>query len=109
MNAWEVWQCPFPWGAHPAVIVSNSVRVERKPQIVVLSCQTMLPDTYRDPQGNESLLDEADGMDWKTLCRCDLLYTIDKSILKFRRGTVQPERRREIARKIIQGLAIAGL
>jgi mRNA-degrading endonuclease toxin of MazEF toxin-antitoxin module len=109
MNAWEVWQCPFPWGAHPAVIVSNSVRVERKPQIVVLSCQTMLPGTCREPQGNEALLDEADGMDWKTLCRCDLLYTIDKSILKFRRGTVQPERRREIARKIIQGLAIAGL
>lgn len=48
-------------------------------------------------------------MDWKTLCRCDLLYTIDKSILKFYRGTVQPERRRDIARKIIQGLAIAGL
>jgi mRNA-degrading endonuclease toxin of MazEF toxin-antitoxin module len=109
MNAWEVWQCPFPWGAHPAVIVSNSVRVERKPQIVVLSCQTMLPDACQEPQGNESLLDEADGMDWKTLCRCDLLYTIDKSILKFRRGTVQPERRRDIARKIIQGLAIAGL
>lgn len=109
MNAWEVWQCPFPWGIHPAVIVSNSVRVERKPQIVVLSCQTMLPDTYRDPQKNESLLDEADGMDWKTVCRCDLLYTIDKSILKFRRGTVQIERRRDIARKIIQGLAIAGL
>jgi hypothetical protein len=109
MNAWEVWQCPFPWGDHPAVIVSNSVRVERKPQIVVLSCQTMKPDTYRDPQGNESLLDEADGMDWKTLCRCDLLWTIEKSVLKYRRGIVLDERRRDIARKIIQGLAIAGL
>lgn len=60
MNSWEVWQCPFPWGEHPAVIVSNAVRVERKPQIVVLSCQTMRPDTLRDPYGNESLLDEAD-------------------------------------------------
>lgn len=109
MKAWEVWQCPFPWGEHPAVIVSNPERVARKPQIVVLSCQTMRANTYRDPQGNESLLDEADGMDWKTLCRCDLLWTIDKSILIRRRGEVQPERRRDIARKIIQGLAIAGL
>jgi mRNA-degrading endonuclease toxin of MazEF toxin-antitoxin module len=109
MNAWEVWQCPFPWGEHPAVIVSNPVRVERKQQIVVLSCQTMRKDTVRDAEGHEALLDEADGMDWKTLCRCDLLYTIDKSILKFRRGTVQAERRRDIAKKIIQGLAIAGL
>ena len=109
MKPWEVWQCPFPWGDHPAVIVSNAVRVARKPQIVVLSCQTMRPDTYRDPEDNESLLDEADGMDWKTLCRCDLLWTIDKSILKHRRGDVQTERRRDIARKIVQGLAIAGL
>ena len=56
-----------------------------------------------------ALLDEADGMDWKTLCRCDLLWTIDKRTLKRRRGEVQLERRRDIARKIIQGLAIAGL
>jgi len=69
----------------------------------------MRPETQRDPHGNESLLDETDGMDLETLCRCDLLFTIDKSILKFRRGTVKIERRRDIARKIIQGLAIAGL
>ena len=108
MNAWEVGQCPFPWGDHPAVIVSNPVRVECEPQIVVLACQAMRPETQRDPQGNESWLDETNGTDWKTLCRCDLLLTIDKSILKFRRGTVQTERHRDIARKIIQCLAIAG-
>ncbi len=109
MNAWEVWQCPFPWGSHPAVIVSNSVRVERKKQIVVLACSTMNPGSFREPEANESLLDEADGMDWKTLCRCDLLFTIDKTILEYRRGLVQAERRRDIARKIIQGICIAGL
>jgi len=36
-------------------------------------------------------------------------YTIDKKILKRRRGEVGMERRREIASKIQQGLAIAGL
>jgi hypothetical protein len=109
LKPWEVWQCPFPWGKHPAVIVSNAVRVERKPQIVVLSCRTLGPQTYRDPQGNEALLDEADGMDWKTLCRCDLLWTIDKGVLIYRRGEVRTERRRDIAEKIIRGLAIAGM
>lgn len=109
MKPWEIWQCPFPWGPHPAVIISNAVRVERKPQIVVLSCQTMRPQTYRDPEGNESLLDESDGLSWKTLCRCDLLWTIDKKILTGRIGEVQAERQRDIAQKIIRGLAIAGL
>jgi hypothetical protein len=37
------------------------------------------------------------------------MFTIDKAVLKRRRGEVGPERRREIAAKILQGLAIAGL
>ncbi len=109
MKPWEIWQCPFPWGDHPAVILSNAVRVERKMEIVILSCRTMQPASFRQPVETESLLDEADGLSWKTLCRCDLLYTINKSILNFKFGLVTLERRRDIARKIQQGLAIAGL
>ena len=109
MKPWEIWQCPFPWGEHPAVILSNAIRVVRKEEIVVLSCRTMQPATFREPLETESLLDTADGLNWKTLCRCDLLYTIKKSILKYRLGEVTFERRRDIARKIQQGLAIAGL
>ena len=91
------------------MIISNAIRVEMKPQIVVLSCRTMRKPAGRDPVPCEALLDEADGLDWKTLCRCDLLYTIDKAVLKRRRGEVATARRREIAAKIQQGLAIAGL
>jgi hypothetical protein len=41
---------------------------------------------------------------------CDPLYTLEKSALTRKRGEVRsPERRRDIARKIIQGLAFAGL
>lgn len=109
MKPWELWQCPFPWGDHPAVIVSNPVRVDRKEEIVVLACRTMQPALVREAVETEALLDEADGLSWKTLCRCDLLYTIKKSILKSRLGVVTPERRKDIARKIQQGLAIAGL
>jgi mRNA-degrading endonuclease toxin of MazEF toxin-antitoxin module len=109
VKPWEIWDCPFPWGEHPAVVLSNALRVELKEQIVVLSCRTMRPVGQRDPVGCEVLLDEADGLNWKTLCRCDLLYTIDKSIFKRKRGEVAMSRRREIAAKIQQGLAIAGL
>jgi len=69
----------------------------------------MQPGTFREPVETECLLDEEDGMNWKTLCRCDLLYTINKSILKYPLGEVTLERREDIARKIQQGLAIAGL
>jgi len=104
-----VWDYEFPWGTHPAVIVSNPVRVERKPEVVVLACRTLRPGTERDPEANEALLDEADGLDWKTLVRCDLLWTVSKARLKRHRGEVTLSRRRDIAIKIIQGLAVAGL
>jgi hypothetical protein len=67
------------------------------------------PGQERLPKTNEAVLDDADGLNWKTLCRCDLLFTVEKSSLTNKRGAVTHERRHEIARKIIQGLAIAGL
>ncbi len=108
MKAWDIYTGDI-FGPHPCVLVSCQPRIDAKPQVVVLKCTSMKPGQERQARENETILDEADGIDWKTLCRCDLLFTIDKSILKFRRGTVQAERRRDIARKIIQGLAIAGL
>jgi len=109
VSPWEVWDYEFPWGTHPAVIVSNPVRVERKPEVVVLACRTLRPGSERDAEVNEALLDEADGLDWKTLVRCDLLWTVPKAKLTRRRGEVTPARRKDIARKIVQGLAVAGL
>jgi len=35
----------------------------------------------REPRANEVLLDDADGLDLKTLCRCDLLFTVEKAKL----------------------------
>ncbi len=109
VKPWEVWDYEFAWGTHPAVVVSNAVRCDRKPEIVVLACRTMRAGPERDPLENEALLDTADGLDWKTLCRCDLLFTVAKEKLSRRRGVVTAERRRDVARKIIQGLAISGL
>lgn len=109
VQPWDVWDYEFAWGTHPAVVVSNAVRCDRKPEIVVLTCRTMRANTERDPYENEALLDAEDGLDWKTLCRCDLLFTIDKAMLSKRRGRVTIERRRDIGRKIIQGLVISGL
>ena len=109
MNAWDIFDYDWPWGKHPAVIVSNRVRVQLKQQVVVLSCRTLSPGRQREPKENEAILNSEDGLDWATLCRCDLLWTVEKAALKNQRGTVSLERRRDIAYKIIQGLAIADL
>ena len=108
MKAWDIYTGDV-FGPHPCVLISCQARIDAKPQVVVLKCTTMQQDQQRLPKDNETVLDQADGLNWKTLCRCDLLFTVDKSSLKDRRGQVSVERRRDIARKVVQGLAIAGL
>lgn len=108
MKAWEIWTGDI-YGAHPVVLISCQARIDARPEVVVLKCTSMKPGHARAAKDNEAVLDEADGMDWNTLCRCDLLFTVPKETLLKRRGVVSVERRRDIARKIIQGLAIAGL
>ena len=108
MKAWEIWTGNL-YGPHPLVLVSCQARIDAKPQVVVLKCTSMQPGREREARENEALLDQADGLDWKTLCRCDLLFTVDKASLSNRRGVVTHERRRDIAQKIVRGLAIAGL
>lgn len=108
MKAWEIWTGDIH-GAHPVVLVSNQGRIDARPEVVVLQCRTMRPGNERAPRPNEVVLDQSDGLELKTLCRCDLLYTLDKATLSQARAQVSVERRREIARKIIQGLALAGL
>lgn len=109
MKPWEVYDFDFPWGSHPAVVVSNAVRCETEPHVVVLGCRTLRARTRREAGALEVILNSADGLDWATLCKCDLLYTVDRASLKNLRGIVSPVRRREIARRMVQGLAITGL
>ncbi len=96
MKAWEIWSYQ-PAGypeAHPAIIVSHPDRVANKPLINVLMCSSKA--TQREPLPHEVILDTSDGLSWPTLCRCDLLHLVEKSVLKNRRGEVTPERRRQI-------------
>jgi len=108
VKAWDIWTGDI-YGPHPVVLVSCQARIDAKAEVVVLKCTTMQPATARTARENETILDQADGLNWKTRCRCDLLFTVPKATLTNRRGSVSIERRRDIARKIIQGLAIAGL
>lgn len=100
MTQWEIRTYAFPGaGEHPAVIVSHPLRVERKEIVEVLLCTTLRPGGDIAP--HEVVLNGADGLDWSTVCRCDLVYSVPRSHLTVRRGVVSVARRRDIIRKII--------
>ena len=104
MKTWEIWT----WEGHPVVLVSNQRRIERKQKVVVLKCQTLYAGDA--PAGEfEAMLGVEDGLERSTLCTCDLFFTARKSEISQKRGAVCYERQRDISRKMIQGLAVAGL
>ena len=108
MKPWDIWTWNFPGaGAHPAVILGEDARVKFKPKVNVILCSSQR--ATREPEVNEVMLDAEDGLDWETLCKCDLLYSAAKSELVQHRGSVSHERRRAIARRVIQCLGFAGL
>lgn len=100
MNAWDVYSCDLGFGEHPVVIVSHPLRAANKPEVDVVACSSQRAG--RHPQFHEVLLDEADGMDWPTLCKCDLIYTLPKLELRNHRGRVTSERRRALVETILR-------
>ena len=64
---------------HPAVILGTETRLASKPKINVLFCSSKR--ATREPAEFETVLDEADGLDWATLCKCDLVFAVPKPIL----------------------------
>ena len=102
MKPWEVWKWEFPHGSHPAVIVSPEARCANRDILTVniVGCSTQR--ARRDAEVHEVLLGQDDGLDWETLCRCDVLFLAKKSELTRRRGTLTYERRRQLGQKIIR-------
>jgi len=101
MKPFEIfsWQ-PEGWPEpHPAIIISNPARVANKPDVEVVMCSSKRAG--RAAQPGEMILDTADGLDWPTLCKCDLIYAVQKSELKTRRGEVSASRRGLLIRNII--------
>lgn len=100
MNAWDVYSCDLGFGEHPVVIVSHPLRAANKPEVDVVACSSQRAGHH--PQFHEALLDEADGMDWPPLCKCDLIYTLPKLELRNHRGRVTSERRRALVETILR-------
>jgi mRNA-degrading endonuclease toxin of MazEF toxin-antitoxin module len=101
MKSFEIfnWHPPHWDKPHPAVIVSHPNRAENKDMVEVVMCTSQ--HANRAPKSNEILLDEADGFDWPTLCKCDLIYAVPREDLKGRRGLVSESRRQQLVRTLI--------
>ena len=94
-----MWNPPDWPEEHPAVIVSHPDRAQRKDWVEVLACSSK--QATRKAESHEVILDEADGLDWPTLCKCDLLYAVPRKVLKVRKGRVSQARQGPIVRTII--------
>lgn len=93
------WTCDFAEaGPHPAIVVSHPDRVSRAPLVNVLICSSQR--AARQPRENEVVLNGADGLDWETLVKCDLMYLVEKDRLYRRRGSVGAVRRRALVQHI---------
>ena len=101
MNAWDIYSYDFPEaGPHPAVITSSPERTSRKPWVSILLGSSQRAS--RAPGATEVLLNGADGLDWETLLKCDVIHAVRKSDLQRKRGTVTPARRRQIVQRMIE-------
>ena len=107
MKPWEIYTWNFPAaGEHRAVVLGTDERIQYKPMLNVLLCSSQR--ATRVAKETEVVLDSADGLDWPTLCKCDLVYSVPANQLSRKRGLVAAARRREIAVRVIRGLGLAG-
>ncbi len=74
--------------------------MSNKPDVNILMCSTQ--EATRPASPSEVILDRADGLNWPTLCKCDLLHLVEKAELKQKRGRVSDERKRAIIRTMIR-------
>ena len=107
MRQWEIYLFPFEQEKpHPAVIISNDERCLNNDLEYVNALICTSAKLNREAKKNEVLLNAADGLDWKTAVRCDVVYLLPKAEFEERRGKVTAQRRVAIARKMAETLRL---
>jgi mRNA-degrading endonuclease toxin of MazEF toxin-antitoxin module len=103
VRQWEIYLFPFRQEKpHPAVIISNEERCVNDDLEYVNALICTSAKLNREAKKNEVILNDADGLDWKTAVRCDVIYLLPKAEFRERRGKVSPQRRLAVARKIAE-------
>jgi mRNA-degrading endonuclease toxin of MazEF toxin-antitoxin module len=100
MRQWDILLFPFTEELpHPVVVLSIDERATARKYVNGLLCVSL----RGRPLGlHEVLLDQADGLEWETAVRCDLVHLLDRGRFRESRGRVIPERQIQISRKLIE-------
>ncbi|MCI0536570.1 MAG: type II toxin-antitoxin system PemK/MazF family toxin [Verrucomicrobiales bacterium] len=107
MKQWDIFVFPFDKERrHPAVILSNDETCQNADVEEVNALLCTSARVNRGPKPTEEVLDESDGLDWKTMVRCDKLHLLPKNKFQERKGSVTEQRRHLIARKIVEVLRL---
>jgi mRNA-degrading endonuclease toxin of MazEF toxin-antitoxin module len=104
---WDIFMFPFSKEKrHPAVIISNDETCQNGDieEVNALLCTSA--KVNRAPKATEEVLDAADGLDWKTMVRCDRIHLLPKAQFDDRKGNVTEERRHLISRKMVEVLRL---
>lgn len=91
---------------HLAVIISNDETCQNSDieEVNALLCTSA--QVNRGAKSTEEVLDEADGLGWKTMVRCDKIHLLPKAGFDDKKGSVTNERRYLIARKMVEVLRL---
>jgi len=100
MRQWDIFLFPFTEELpHPVIIFSIDERAASRKHVNGLLCVSL---RGRPLDLHEVLLDKADGLDWESAVRCDLIHLLERERFLERRGRVIPERQVQINRKLIE-------
>lgn len=103
MKQWDIYLYPFAkQQPHPVLIISNLeiCKNERIEEVNALFCSSA---GNKDIRPHQVVLDESDGLDWKTFVDCDFIYTLPKNEFERQRGHVASHpRRKQLAAKIAE-------
>jgi mRNA-degrading endonuclease toxin of MazEF toxin-antitoxin module len=107
MRQWEIYLFPYrDEQPHPVVILSSDERCANETITHVNGLLCTSVRLNRELKRHEAVLDEADGLDWKTAVRCDFIYALPKNEFLEKRGEVSRLRRASISRKLIDCLRL---
>jgi mRNA-degrading endonuclease toxin of MazEF toxin-antitoxin module len=107
VKQWDIIMFPFTKEKrHPAVVISNDETCQNTDIETVNALICTSAKVNRPPKPTEEVLDETDGLDWKTMVRCDRIYLLPKAQFENPKGAVTEERRHLISRKIIEVLRL---
>ena len=100
---WDLVLVPYPRPEQPHFLVVISPDwVGANPDFSTLNgliCHTIRPPD-RPPRSHEVFLDEADGLDHKTVCRCHMIVQFPREKIIATCGRISPVRQSALRRKV---------